>query len=97
MRWIRSKTLVAGLLFGTAVAFSVTLVICLWEWIENPGGIFRGDDGTNWGFVFDTAISWLIPTFFYAVAFAWLVQLFLKGTRFVYRKYFKSDGAQDDT
>jgi len=97
LRWIRSKTLVAGLSFGAAAALSVTLVICVREWMENPGGIFRGDDGTNWGFVFDTAISWLIPTFFYAVLFAWFVQLFLKGTRAVYRKYFKGDGAQEDT
>lgn len=96
MRWMRSKILVAGLLFGAAVAFSVTLIICVWEWVENPGGIFRGDDGTNWSFVFDTAISWLIPTFFYAVAFAWLVQLFVKGAGFVYRKYFKSNGVQED-
>ncbi len=93
---VKPKSLVAGLLFGAAVALSVTLVICLWEWIENPGGIFHGDDGTNWGFVFDTAISWLIPTFFYAVLIAWLVQVFLKGTGFVYRKYFTSDGTQED-
>lgn len=96
MRWIKSKFIFAGLLFGAAVAFSVTLVICVWEWIENPGGIFRGDDGTNWGVVFDTAISWLIPTFFYAVLVAWLVQLFHKGASFAYRKYFKSNGTQED-
>lgn len=93
---MKARFFLTGLLFGTAVALSVTLVICVWEWIENPGGIFRGADGTNWGFVFDTAISWLLPTFFYAVVFAWLVQLFVKGAGHVYRKYFKSDGAQED-
>lgn len=93
---MKAKFFLTGLLFGAAVALSVTLVICVWEWIENPGGIFRGVDGTNWGFVFETAISWLIPTFFYAAAFAWLVQLFVKGAGHVYRKYVKSDGAQED-
>ena len=96
MRWIKSKFFFTGLLFGAAVALSVTLVICVWEWLENPGGIFRGDDGTNWGFVFDTAISWLVPTFLYAVLIAWLVELFLKGAGFAYRKYFKSNRPHED-
>jgi len=29
------------------------------------------------------------------VAFAWLVQLFLKGAGFAYRKYFKNNGAKE--
>ena len=94
MRWINSKFLLVGLLFGAAVAISVTLVICVWEWIENPGGIFRGNAGTNWDFVFDTAVSWLIPTFFYAVVLFWLVQLFLKGVASAYRRFTKSKSAR---
>ena len=48
---------------GIAIASAVTLFVVAWEWLENPGGIFRGEAGTNWGFVYDTAISWFVPTF----------------------------------
>ena len=59
-----------GLAAGAAISSTVTVVIVVWEWLENPGGIFRGESGTNWGFVFDTAISWFVPTFIYAALFA---------------------------
>ena len=52
-----------GPLCGLVFAGSLTLVISIWEWIENPGGIFRGENGTNWNFVYDTASSWFIPSF----------------------------------
>lgn len=48
---------------AAGVSLVLTSIMCLWEWAENPGGIFRGPDGTNWAFVYDTAISWLVPTF----------------------------------
>lgn len=94
MHLLKSKFLFSSLSFGAAVALIVTVVICVWEWIENPGGIFRGDDGTNWGFVFDTATSWLVPTFFYAVVFALLAQLILKIFGVVGRKLSKSKSAR---
>ena len=31
------------------------------DWRLNPGGIFHGASGTNWSFVFETAISWFVP------------------------------------
>jgi len=40
----------------------ITVVVCLQEWIENPGGIFRDERGTRWHFVRDTAVSWFVPT-----------------------------------
>ena len=54
-----------GFAVGAASSVSVTVVVVIWEWVENPGGIFHGESGTNWPFVFDTAISWFIPTFVY--------------------------------
>ena len=61
------KTGLSALRFGLAVGFSIaaliTIIITLWELIENPGGIFRGPDGINWPFVFETVTSWFIPTF----------------------------------
>lgn len=52
-----------GLTVGFAIATLTTIIITLWELIENPGGIFRSPDGINWQFVFETATSWFIPTF----------------------------------
>ena len=55
---------------GVVVSSAVTLFVVTWEWLENPGGIFRGEGGTNWGFVLDTAISWFVPTLIYAALVA---------------------------
>ena len=57
-----------GLAAGAAVSSAVTVIVVIWEWLENPGGIFHSEAGTNWEFVFDTAVSWFVPTFVY-VAF----------------------------
>ncbi|XOV88241.1 MAG: hypothetical protein ACFHX7_25345 [Pseudomonadota bacterium] len=66
---------------SSLVATLVTTFVTVWEWLENPGGIFHDAAGTRWHFVFDTAISWFVPvllqTFMIALlghlAFAWWV------------------------
>ena len=55
---------------GASVSSLVTLIVVIWEWLENPGGIFRNEAGTNWKFIFDTAISWFVPTFIYVAVIA---------------------------
>ena len=60
---------------GTFVSATVTLIVVVWELIENPGGIFRNEHGTNWQFVFDTAISWFVPTLVYAAVIVSIAQL----------------------
>jgi hypothetical protein len=60
---------------GAVIASAVTFVMVAWEWVENPGGIFRGESGTNWNFVFDTAISWFVPTLINATLIALAVHL----------------------
>jgi hypothetical protein len=59
-----------GPAIGAVVSIAVTVIMVIWEWIENPGGIFRDASGSNWGFLYDTAISWLVPTFGYVTAIA---------------------------
>ena len=59
-----------GIAAGAAVSSAVTVIVVIWEWIENPGGIFHSEVGTNWEFVLDTAISWFVPTFVYVAIFA---------------------------
>ena len=51
-----------ALLASGALAILVALYFASYSWLENPGGIFRGEDGTNWPFVWDTWISWFLPT-----------------------------------
>ena len=52
-----------GILTGAAVATAITVIVTVWEWLENPGGIFRDANGTNWHFIYDTAVSWFVPVF----------------------------------
>ena len=56
-RWklTRAMFVAAGLAFLTA---SVATYL---DWSENPGGIFQDSTGTNWGVVWETAISWFVP------------------------------------
>lgn len=70
-----------GIVWGAIVATLVTLVVTVWEWLENPGGIFRDEDGTHWGFVFDTAVSWFSPTFGAAAVVAAAAHLAWSGAR----------------
>ncbi len=75
LRWV-TKPWLLGVVVGTTVSITVTLIVTVWEWIENPGGIFRGSQGTNWNFIADTALSWITPTFFYATSIAYAAILF---------------------
>ena len=71
-----------------AVAFSLVFAAAVgggfaaYDWRLNPGGIFRGPDGTNWRFMYETAISWFVPmllsTLPVSVGIAFLVSWFRK-------------------
>jgi len=62
---------VAGFLAGFGIALVLTLIVTLWDWLENPSQIFHGAEGTHWGVVAETALSWFLPTLLYAVLIAW--------------------------
>jgi hypothetical protein len=64
-----------GLAVGAIVSSSITGIVVVWEWLENPGGIFHSEIGTNWEFVLDTATSWFMPTFVYATIIASVLHL----------------------
>ena len=66
----KTKFLWFGIVTGALMSAIVTLIVVVWEWLENPGGIFHNENGTNWGFVFDTATSWFVPTFIYVAVIA---------------------------
>ncbi|MEQ8859701.1 MAG: hypothetical protein RIC56_13735 [Pseudomonadales bacterium] len=73
-----------GIVSGVSIAGVVTLIVTVWEWLENPSGIFHDADGTRWSFVFDTALSWFVPTFLWAggiAALAYAVAALLRRRR----------------
>lgn len=52
-----------ALKLGSVVGTLTAAAFAIWDWIENPGGVFRGQDGTSWPIVLETGLSWFIPTF----------------------------------
>jgi hypothetical protein len=60
---------------GFGISAVVTVIIVVWEWLENPSGIFHDESGTNWRFVYETAISWFVPTFLVAAGIAAMAYL----------------------
>ena len=67
MKFIKKHFWLFASFSGLFLSVIVTLVILIWELIENPGGVFRDKNGINWSSFYDTAISWFIPTFIFAV------------------------------
>jgi hypothetical protein len=92
-RAIARKAWFAGPIIGFVFASVVALVVTVWEWIENPGGIFRGSSGTAWSFIYDTAASWFLPTFIYASVIASIAVVALDGVSLIYRNRTKKDGS----
>jgi hypothetical protein len=80
---------------GGLVSLLVTAIVTAWDWIENPGGIFRDATGTNWQFIYDTAISWLFPTFLYVAVASSIIHLIFSGIRRVYRGFSQTDSKGD--
>lgn len=68
--------------FGFCIALVFSLVLSIvftgWNWIENPGGIFRDDTGVSWDIVADTAMSWLVPAFWYSFPVASIFHFFVR-------------------
>ena len=53
--WLRSTAaaIAAGVLVASVMSYR--------DWRLNPGDVFRGPDGTDWGVVWDTFASWMWP------------------------------------
>ncbi len=54
-QWLTSVAIAAAV--GLAVAIPVTVS----DWRLNPAGVFRDAQGTHWGVVAETALSWFWP------------------------------------
>lgn len=82
------KFWIFGPIMGIIVASIAALVFTVWDWLENPGGIFRDSTATNWNFVYDTAVSWFLPTFFDVAIIASLGHIVFFALLSTYRKRF---------
>jgi hypothetical protein len=51
-----------GLIAAAEAAAGLAIFVTVWEVIENPGGIFRGEGELRYEFVAETAASWFLPT-----------------------------------
>jgi len=64
-----------SILAGFCVSIIFTSIILTWECLENPSGLFYSQSKIHWGFIYDTGISWFIPTFSYTAIIAAFLQL----------------------
>ena len=76
------RALLNAVVVSSTIAILVGAGFAAYDWWLNPGGIFRGPDGTNWRFMYETAVSWFVPVLItvlpVAVAVAWLIGRFKK-------------------
>jgi len=82
---IYEKFWVVGISVGLTAAALATVIFTVWSWVENPNGIFHDDTGTNWGFVYDTARSWFLPTFLYNAVAASILHLVVNKLLAIFR------------
>ena len=59
---MRSRIWLSGAALGVVASLVLALVMTYADWRLNPGGLFHGDSGTDWQVVWDTAVSWFVPT-----------------------------------
>ena len=52
----------SGLALGLAASAVLAIVMTYADWRLNPGGIFWNKQGTNWAIVWETLVSWFVPT-----------------------------------
>ena len=56
-----ARSLRFGALAGLSVGALVAAVMTFLDWWQNPSGIFHDGQGTRWGIVLETAVSWFWP------------------------------------
>ena len=50
-----------GIAVGVAVGLAVGLVMTTLDYLQNPAGVFHGEQGVHWGNVAETWVSWFVP------------------------------------
>jgi len=55
------RALFAAAAWGVLAGLAVSIAMTALDWFANPSGLFRGEDGTHWPVVWETAWSWFWP------------------------------------
>ena len=76
-----------ALVFSLTGAMLISAGVTLWEWLENPAGIFHDDTTTHWQIVYETAFSWLVPSAAYLFLVAVMSQLIWHGTAKIWARF----------
>ena len=97
MRDLMKKFWIFGPSIGLVVAVLFALIFSIWDLVENPGGIFRDSNGTNWNFVWDTAASWFVPTFIDTTIMASIAHIIFSGLRLIKKKYIPNNNDKLET
>ncbi len=96
-RMVLGRFWLFGLITGIVFSILITTVFTVMDWSRNFGGIFRDQSGTNWPIVYETAMSWFLPTLIYSALAASLGHLIVSGTLKLYRRYYSNNGDASNT
>lgn len=87
MNILYKKVFLFALYSSLIVATLLTAIVTIWEWLDNPSGIFYDQNNTNYQFLFDTALSWFLPTFIYMFILSAVNYLLLVAVKSLWVKY----------
>lgn len=78
---IDQKSLRFGIALALVIALIAAIVPTVIDWYNNPGGVFRGSEGTRWGAVIETVWTWFWPIFLLVVPMTVLIHAWLSRRR----------------
>lgn len=70
-----------GCLVGSIAGLVVAVPVTIADWRLNPSGLFHNAQGTNWGVVTETALSWFWPVALIAFILTVVVQSLIARVR----------------
>ncbi len=59
---MNARVWLSGLALGVVASAVLAMVMTYADWRLNPGHIFRDEQGTHWTMVWETLVSWFVPT-----------------------------------
>ena len=93
---LTGKYWIFGPVTGLVCAALSAILFTTIDWARNYAGIFRDSSGTNWSFVYETAVSWFVPTLIYVTVFASLGHLATSILLDTYRKRFPKNNKESN-
>ncbi|MCB1644339.1 MAG: hypothetical protein KDI36_02755 [Pseudomonadales bacterium] len=72
---LKRNSVLFGLVTGLTLAVVVTLVVTVWQWLENRSGRFHSEAGTDWEMIANTVVAWFMPVFLDVTLIAFFLHL----------------------